>query len=215
MAPSTRPNRTRAHARIPEMVRVIGLLIVAAVVLPGATLAESAEGTATQPHWWEVIAGILAIPAAFFGLGYSYLLIRKTQLEARKTELEIVEKEQALKSLTRAHTEAAKELVRPLIEGRQAQLLILRAALLYVLLQFWGLIDSALVFIFGGVFIGAQKVLEFDLDNPWILFPAYVLSKLPQAVSWIIVIGIGWPLLRDLNMYLKINLKSILLPWTK
>jgi hypothetical protein len=41
------------------------------------------------PHWYEQVTGVIAIPAAIVALAYSYLLIRKTQLESRKLELEI------------------------------------------------------------------------------------------------------------------------------
>lgn len=190
-------------------------LVVAGVLVPSSALAQAAGAVVKQPQWWEVVAGILAVPAAFLGLAYSYLLIRKTRLEARKTELEIVEKEQALKVLEESQSATAKDIVRPLIEGRQAQLLVLRFVLLYVVLRLWGLVESAYGFLFGGAVLGAQKIVGFNLDNPWIIIPAYALTKLPEVVTWIIVIGIGWPLFRDLNAFLKVDLKSILMPWKK
>lgn len=196
--------------------RKLTMMLVAIISLvPGTVIAQAMDATAKQSQWWEVAAGVLAIPAAFLGLGYSYLLIRKTRLEARKTELEIVEKERVLKALMPSQSEAAKDFVRPLIEGRQSQLLVLRFVLLYVVLKLWGLVESALGLVFGGALFGAHKVFGFDLVSPWILIPAFALGKLPEVVTWIIVIGIGWPLFRDLNTFLNLDLKSILLPWRK
>src|SRR5579872_33359 len=45
------------------------------------------------PEWYEVVTGIMAIPLTLVGGVYSWALIRKTNLEARRTELEIQEKE--------------------------------------------------------------------------------------------------------------------------
>jgi len=50
-------------------------------------------GQSTPHQWWEIIVGILSIPAAIIGLFYTFVLIKKTLLEARKTKLEILEKE--------------------------------------------------------------------------------------------------------------------------
>jgi hypothetical protein len=50
---------------------------------------------ATLP-WYQVAAGILAVPAAIIALPYAWVLVKKTRLEARKTELEILEKMRAL-----------------------------------------------------------------------------------------------------------------------
>ena len=54
----------------------------------GAIACTAAKPVAA-PHWYEQATGILAIPAAVIGCAYSYLLIKKTQLESRKLELEI------------------------------------------------------------------------------------------------------------------------------
>jgi hypothetical protein len=53
-----------------------------------------ASGVATP--WWQLITGILAIPAALLGLVYTYRLYQKTHLEMRRLELEIIEKERQL-----------------------------------------------------------------------------------------------------------------------
>ena len=57
-----------------------------ATLYPQFAAAETAEKV---HQWYEVVGGILAIPVAIFGLAYSYILLTKTRLEVRKTELEI------------------------------------------------------------------------------------------------------------------------------
>lgn len=55
-------------------------------------------GQPVPPQWWEVIVGILAIPATAIGLIYSWILIQKTTLEAQKIKLEILEIENKLRA---------------------------------------------------------------------------------------------------------------------
>jgi hypothetical protein len=50
----------------------------------------------TAVPWWQVISGILAIPAALLGLMYTYRLYQKTNIEIRERYLSILEKERAL-----------------------------------------------------------------------------------------------------------------------
>jgi hypothetical protein len=120
------------------------------------------------------------------------LVERKTRLEERKIELEIAETERLLDTLSPSQVEGAKDLVRPRAEDRQGQLLVLRFALLYVVLKLWGPARSALGLLVGGAFLGAQKAIGFSLDDSWILYPAVAMSQLPEVVTWILVIGIGW-----------------------
>ena len=54
---------------------------------------------AGMPHgdtWWQIVTGILAIPAAMLGLVYTYRLYQKTQLEIRELHLKIIERERQL-----------------------------------------------------------------------------------------------------------------------
>ena len=89
-------------------------------------------GTAPKPPaWYEVVVGVIAIPAALVGLAYSYVLVRKTRLESRKTEPEIREKELQLGSAP-GPSEAAARLAEPLIQAQRVQFLILRFLLMYV-----------------------------------------------------------------------------------
>jgi len=191
----------------------LALLIL--ISTPESLLA--AVETPKQPQWWEVVGGILAIPAALVGIAYSYILIRKTRLEARKTELEILEKEKQLQ-LVAAQPGAVREIIAPIAETRYAQSMLLRFALLYVTLRLWDLVTSVFPFVMGGALLGLQQVKAISFDdnsfyNKLIIIFYYVLSNVPKIVDWVIVLGIGWPLFRDLNALLGIDIKSILLPW--
>ena len=189
-------------------------LFVATYSLPHLALA--AETATKAPQWYEVVGGILAIPAAVLGLAYSYILIKKTRLESRKTELEIREKEQALAAMPEAEQSKAKEIVAPIIEEKAGRYLILRFVLMYVTLQLWGLITSIFSFFAGGIFLGAQKLAQDTIkDDTWIVFTFYVLSNVPHIVTWLIIFGIGWPLFKDLNDYLHLDIKKLILPWKK
>ena len=42
-----------------------------------------------------------------------------------------------------------------------------------------------------------------------------ILFVLTNAVPWILLIGIGWPLLRDLNQLLNVSIPGLLTPWRR
>src|SRR5260221_7123073 len=85
--------------------------------------AVPAQLPAHPPEWWEIVTGVLAIPAAILGLAYSYVLIQKTryetpklQAETEKIALEIREKRNRLSSAAIAEQNLLLEAVRPDIE---------------------------------------------------------------------------------------------------
>lgn len=51
----------------------------------------------SDTQWWKVVLGIISIPAGLIGIYYSFVLIKKTRLEAEKTKLEILEKQDILR----------------------------------------------------------------------------------------------------------------------
>jgi hypothetical protein len=56
------------------------------------------DATQTPLQWWQVAAGILAIPATLIGLIYSYVLLKKTRLEIQVLEIQLRERQsQAIK----------------------------------------------------------------------------------------------------------------------
>ncbi|MEM9090951.1 MAG: hypothetical protein AAGC93_19665, partial [Cyanobacteria bacterium P01_F01_bin.53] len=54
---------------------------------------SSQAETAASTPWWQIVTGILAIPAAIFGVPSAYWLSQKARLETRKLQIEILEKE--------------------------------------------------------------------------------------------------------------------------
>ncbi len=191
-------------------------LLIGALISIETGLVMAADAASKSPQWYEVVVGIIAIPAAILGLAYSYILIKKTKLESRKTELEIKEKEQALNDIGEVESAQARAIIEPIVSDKIWKLLLLRFALLYVTLKLWDLISSVFTFLMGGMFLGAKQVTDnMKVDENWIVWPFYLLSNLPQIVTWLIVLGIGWPLFKDLNTYLQIDIKSLLMPWRK
>jgi hypothetical protein len=160
-----------------------------------------------QPQWYEIATGVLAIPAALIGLAYSYLLLKKTRLESRKTELEIAEKERALAEV-RDTSQVATQVIQS-SENRLLLLLLLRFVVLYLLLQGWGLVEDFFELVFAGIFVGAQKLFSLSF-NGWEVVPLVALQKLPKVVYWLFFFGLGWPLFKDVNRAMGINVREFL-----
>jgi hypothetical protein len=168
-----------------------------------------------EPQWWEIVTGILAIPASLIGLAYSYILIRKTRLEAKKTELEILEKEQALQKLSTEQQELVLEAVRPLAQVNIALYLVLRFVVVYLILKAWGLVEVGYNVITSGVYLGLSEFLRLDLfakldsQNLWHMLPVYLIANLPKIGYWIVFLAIGWPLFKDANRLMGLDLKDL------
>ena len=183
-------------------------------LLPNIALA--AEESVKQLHWWQYVTGIIAIPAGIMGLFYSFVLIRKTRLEARKTELEIHEKEKELRTIVESG-DLSRELVTPLLQSQRVLPLLLRFVLLSVALLLWGLLDQVYGWVFSGTFFAVQQVAnaEMDFSNMWVIIPVVLLRNLPDIGEWIIILGLGLPLFREITSLLGINVRGILMPWKK
>jgi hypothetical protein len=188
---------------------IFRILSVLLLLLPSLVLAAEA---AKEPKWWEVVTGIIAIPAAIIGVVYSILLIKKTRVEVRKMELEIHEKEISLEKVANAESHFAQALINPLIGAKSVQLLLLRFVLLYVTLRLWGLAADAYDLFLGSAFLGVQKLISLTVesDNLWIMIPMLLISKLPKLGELAIILGIGAPLFRDVSTTLGVDLRSII-----
>ena len=86
------------HAQIAKKHRHLVLPQVIWLLLPATVYAAESKA----PQWYEITTGILAIPAAIIGLAYSFILIRKTRHEVKKTELEILEKQKQFRQALKA-----------------------------------------------------------------------------------------------------------------
>ncbi len=194
-------------------------------------------GEPKQLHWFEIVTGVLGIPAALIGLAYSYVLIRKTRLEAVKAELEIEEKRRSLaepgapadqpattagaQPSFRIHAEAGARQVVNLSfdpQDRAIQLVILRFILLYLLLQGWRLLATTIRVGVGGGFLGLAKLfgwstsIDFDKLSWWQQALAYGVVSFEDVIYWALFLLLGIPLIRDLNRILGITMKNF---WKK
>jgi len=160
-----------------------------------------------QPEWYEVATGVMAIPAAAIGVAYSYLLIKKTRLEARKTELEIIEKERQLVQITSGPPSEVARIIAPTGEGRIALLLLLRFVALWLVLNTWGLLEDAFNLLFTGAVVGAQQLWGFSVSG-WAVLPLYAIQKLPKVGYWVVFFALAWPLFREVNAALGIDMRK-------
>lgn len=194
--------------------KLILFFLAASSITPNIVFAIADESK--SPQWYEIAGGIIAIPAAIIGIFYSIELIKKTRLESQKAELEINEKRQRLKDQFHEASPESKLLIDPIIKGNQIQLIILRFILLYITIQFWDLAAELFGLLNSGILYGIQSV-NYDLisDSTFQLIYYFTISKLPSIAKWIIIIGLGLPLFKDISRILKVDLKKILLPWSK
>jgi hypothetical protein len=196
-----------AHMSPDLWVSALGALLSPAV-------ASAAE--ARPEPWWKIATGILAIPASIVGLAYSYVLIKKTRLEAQNTELEIREKQSKLRDLTAREPEAARELIAPIVEGRATQFLLLRFVLLYLITSAFSFVELILDVVLKAAFLGVLSLFNgLDESSLVVVVPYMVLSALPRLGYWVIFFAIGWPLVKDINASLNIDFRDLFLWWMR
>lgn len=168
----------------------------------------------TPPEWYEIVGGIIAIPIAFIGAVYTILLIKKTRLESKKLELEILKTESQTKQIRESLDEQQQIEVAPIIKSIAFQFVVLKFVVLYLLLKGWGLVEDAFQFLAGGTYLGLTKLDIVDADNNIALAIFYFISNLPQVGYWVIFIGLGWSIFRDANNILGFELKDFF-RWNK
>jgi hypothetical protein len=170
-----------------------------------------------QPQWWEVASGIVAIPVALMGLAYSYILIKKTNLESKKIQLEIVEKQSKLKDKKVNESEKSHLVATALVENQLAFNIILRFILLNLIYSIWEYVTRGYNILIQGLSIAmniAAANYHTSFSESFLIF-SYVLGNiltfLPQIGSLMIFLGLGWPLFKDVNRLLGIDIKSVFL----
>lgn len=187
---------------------------------------EAVQSTAHQlansrpPEWWEVITGILAIPATLLGLAYSYALVKKTQheipkvrAETEKLELEIREKKEHLSPDAAVRAENfLQAAIQPIVDFRRWQLLLLRLIVLFLLLTVWPLVERTVFLLVAGGAAGFGKLFHMDLEDPlrWYGYCIYLLATSPKLGYWIVLYLAGWPLLRDVSSLAGISFGDVL-----
>lgn len=184
--------------------------LIAAGILIFPAVALAAERTSAQPQWYEIVGGVLALPATLLGLAYSYALIRKTRIESRKLELEIREKEIALKGESSLSEKEHRENVGAAIRDSLVASILLRFALMFVVLQLWSVVQGIFGSLLTGTYLGLHA-LDIVGDpgriSELILFGS---MQLPRIATWIIVLTLGIPLLREISGYLGVGWLGIL-----
>lgn len=162
-----------------------------------------------QPQWYEIIGGVLAIPATIIGLAYSYILIKKTNLESKKIELEIREKEKIIVEQGVSQSEQVKEIVKPFVRTQLVHQIILRYIILELIVRLFSLFAGSYNFLISGITVVAYDNLLSQTNSTIFRVVITILQFLPQIGYALIFIIIGYPLFKDVNKILGIDIKAI------
>jgi hypothetical protein len=113
-------------------------------------------------------------------------------------------------------------LVEPLGHNQLALLILVRFVLLYLTISLWNIVPAAITFLtgaFAGVaygaiwLLGASESLESWFDGSWLAMSVVMLPTLLRTVSsvfyWTLLLGFGWPLLKDTCAFLNIPMNSL------
>jgi hypothetical protein len=210
-------NSGPVSSRLMKSRRIIlaGVVALLFFCTPGRVLA--APASEAQEPWYKILAGILAIPATVIGIAVSFRLVRKTNLESRKLELEIIEKQRQLQATTgTAEFEALKELTQPFSLNQRVLLLVLRFVILELTLRLWNFLPSAAGYATSAIsysfFIFASRLASLEISPlgsaALIMVPKFI-RFLFDIAYWFIVFGFGWPLLKDATGFLGISVTGL------
>ena len=174
--------------------------------------------TTGQEAWYKVATGVIAIPAAVIGLIVSINLIKKTNLESRKLELEIREKQGALDAGTQETGQALRYGLSSMAENQRGLILLIRFILLDLAIRFWNVVPSVVGYVtdFASMsvifMVGADGMSGLEpgsLPMMAMVVGPKIISISFSLVYWFMVFGFGWPLLKDTCSYLGISFKGI------
>jgi hypothetical protein len=178
--------------------------------------AQGGEAGAGSEAWYKVVTGVIGIPAAVVALAIAVKVLRKTTLESRKLELEIVEKQKTLGE--EFAKQGLQDFAKPIGDTQRALLLVVRFAVLELTLRLWAIVPAAFGQLTGSVpyvlfFIGGEPMMERlgTLSAPVMgaLAATKAIDLAFDVVYWSIVFGFGWPLLKDTCTFLGIEIKSV------
>jgi hypothetical protein len=162
-----------------------------------------------QPQWYEIIGGVLAIPATIIGVVYSYILLKKTNLESKKIQLEIKEKEQVIVEQNIVQSEQVKEIVKPFFRTQLVHQIILRYIILELISRLFSLFAGGYSFLLSGISVVTYNNMTSETSRTIFGVVITFLQFLPQLGFALIFIFIGYPLFKDVNKTLGIDLKGI------
>lgn len=190
---------------------------VALVVASAPVVTAQGTGTgAASEAWYKVATGIIGIPAAVVALAIAVKVLRKTTLESRKLELEIVEKQKILSQ--EFAKQGLQDIAKPIGDSQRALLLVVRFAVLELTLRLWGFVPAAFAKLTGSAplvlyFIGGDQIEQsFDSRSAPVVSAIAATAAISLAldvVYWSIVFGFGWPLLKDTCRFLGIEIRSV------
>ena len=189
---------------------------VALVVASAPVVTAQGTGTgAASEAWYKVATGIIGIPAALVALAIAVKVLRKTTLESRKLELEIVEKQKILGQ--EFAKQGLQDIAKPIGDNQRALLLVVRFAVLELTLRLWGFVPAAFAKLTGSAplvlyFIGGDMAQSLDSRSAPIVSAIAATAAISLAldvVYWSIVFGFGWPLLKDTCRFLGIEIRSL------
>jgi hypothetical protein len=182
-----------------------------ACILP-AVASATGLGPDAEP-WYKIASGIIGIPASLIALMIAYRLFRKTNLESRKLELEISEKQRQLQNIPEVIGSEAIKSLATLALGQRLSIVILRFVILELTLRIWDFVPTIVNYIALAA-ASAAALLLVDSDShiaPFgLLAVAPIAIRLPfDVVYWFIVFGFGWPILRDACSILGIRITRL------
>jgi hypothetical protein len=181
--------------------------LVLAVLLDGGNVPS-------PPQWYEQVSGILAIPVTIIGVAYSYVLIKKTRLEATKTELEIREKQIALEKEQPSPVPSAAAVSSSHAFSFAIGSLLLRYVLLQLILSLSGIVRQPLNYLFKGlgygVFFCLGKVMPGNNIGEAIGWGIVQLGGVADTILyWIIFFLLGWPLFKDILVFFGVSSRGM------
>ncbi len=186
-----------------QRLNLLGSVFFVVVALSGPALADQPART---PEWWEIATGIAAVPAAIVGIVTAYYTAVKSRLEARKLELDLRSQEAALSSTTSARTAsetpAANPLLSPLIDRTKIDYFMLRFVLLYLMVEFWQILNQVLGFVLGGAYMTMTQYFHVGSSSPALQIVLFGMTEVAKF-GWIaVVLLVGLPLYKDIAKHI-------------
>jgi hypothetical protein len=165
----------------------------------------------TPPPWYEQVTGILGIPVALLTPVLAFVVLKKSRLESRRTELEIMEKEKEL-GLGAGTERPPQSVISPTIPYVVSSI-ILRYILLELTLRLMTLLTTPLEYAFKGIGFGIYALLESKFRNNTPLeMTLYGVAQLGTVAAsillWTVLIILGWPLFKDVLKFFNISLRE-------
>lgn len=186
------------------------------VILLGliSTSALAADEAKSPPKWYEIASGVIAVPAAMLGLIYTWVVIQKARVEIQKTRIEIEKNRFEVRKLQQ---ELASEPLQPLttpksetaanlVLTRTFETLMVRFVVLWIILQFWGLVEQGWQAFFST--LGAL-VYSASKGNRVLGIPLFLLYKFPSILYWAVIIGLGWPIFVAANDLIGVDVREL------